>query len=123
MKPNFFVIYVSDVQRSATFYSDLFEMEPTTVSPVFIGYTLEGGVTLGLFSGPPVDFDSHPQRHSELGVEVPGGAAGVQSVWDNWSSKSLKVLEEVHDAGFGSTFLVADPDGNYIRVTPVYEGN
>jgi hypothetical protein len=28
------------------------------------------------------------------------------------------ILHEPHDAGFGLTFLAADPDGNRIRVAP-----
>ncbi|GGU04057.1 hypothetical protein GCM10010244_32380 [Streptomyces coeruleorubidus] len=33
-------------------------------------------------------------------------------------SKGVKILREPHDAGFGLTFLAADPDGNRIRVAP-----
>ncbi|WP_211192446.1 hypothetical protein [Actinoplanes sp. TBRC 11911] len=33
-------------------------------------------------------------------------------------SKGVTILHEPHDAGFGLTFLAADPDGNRIRVAP-----
>lgn len=35
-----------------------------------------------------------------------------------WNSKGVTILREPYDAGFGLTFLAADPDGNRIRVAP-----
>jgi predicted enzyme related to lactoylglutathione lyase len=33
--------------------------------------------------------------------------------------KGVTVVEEPHDEVFGRTFVVTDPDGNLIRVSPI----
>jgi hypothetical protein len=50
---------------------------------------------------------------------VPGAADGVDAVYERWAAKKVTVVEEPHDEVFGRTFVVADPDGNLIRVSPV----
>lgn len=49
--------------------------------------------------------------------------SGSQAVDDDryaqWSAKGVTVIEEPHDDVFGRTFVIADPDGNLIRVSPV----
>lgn len=50
---------------------------------------------------------------------VPGSTAAVDDVYTQWAAKSVTVIEEPHDEVFGRTFVIADPDGNLIRVSPV----
>jgi predicted enzyme related to lactoylglutathione lyase len=90
--PNMFIVYVNDVQASATFYGDLFEIEPAFTSPRFITFALGGDVQLALWNG----------------------GRDVRS-----DSPRTSVIEPPHDDVFGRTFVVADPDGNLIRVAPV----
>jgi predicted enzyme related to lactoylglutathione lyase len=35
------------------------------------------------------------------------------------SAKGVTVVEEPHDDVFGRTFVITDPDGNLIRVSPI----
>ncbi|MFI9627468.1 VOC family protein [Streptomyces sp. NPDC052042] len=58
-------------------------------------------------------------RTSEVGLMVPGGGAEVDAVYEGWLTKGVTVVEEPHDEVFGRTFVVSDPDGNLIRVSPV----
>ena len=37
----------------------------------------------------------------------------------DWTAKGVTVVEEPHDEVSGRTFVIADPDGNLIRVLPV----
>ena len=46
-------------------------------------------------------------------------AEQVQETYDAWVAKGVRVIEEPHEAVFGTTFVVADPDGNRVRVAPI----
>ncbi|WP_328391016.1 VOC family protein [Nocardia sp. NBC_00416] len=117
--PNMFIVYVADATASARFYSDLFDMSPKFESPRFITFDLGGGVDLALWSGHAEQQSPADARTSEVCLNVPGGPAAIDQRFDEWVGRGVKVVLEPHDAVFGRTFLVADPDGNLIRVAPV----
>lgn len=50
---------------------------------------------------------------------IPGGGSAVDDVYATWIAAGAPPVQEPHDDVFGRTFLVADPDGNLIRVSPV----
>lgn len=50
---------------------------------------------------------------------VPGPPSAVDEIFTNWVSKGVRVAEGPYDDVFGRTFVVTDPDGNLIRVSPV----
>lgn len=50
---------------------------------------------------------------------VPGPPEGVDQIFAEWTAKGVHVAEESHDAVFGRTFVITDPDNNLIRVSPV----
>lgn len=58
-------------------------------------------------------------RTSEVGLMVPGSGAEVDRIFEKWKAKGVAVVEEPHDEVFGRTFVIADPDGNLVRVSPV----
>lgn len=50
---------------------------------------------------------------------MPGPASVVDETFTRWVSQVVRVVEEPYDDVFGRAFVVADPDGNLIRVSPV----
>lgn len=50
---------------------------------------------------------------------VPGRSEASDDMFTDWVSKGVAVAQEPHDAVFGRTFVIADPDGNLIRVSPI----
>lgn len=40
-------------------------------------------------------------------------------LFDRWVAAGARVVEEPYDEVFGRTFVVADPDGNLVRVSPL----
>lgn len=50
---------------------------------------------------------------------MPVGMSAVDEIFTNWVAKGVHVVAEPHDDVFGRTFVVTDPDGNLIRVSPV----
>ncbi|ASD24169.1 glyoxalase (plasmid) [Cryobacterium sp. LW097] len=114
--PNLFLIYVSDVERATVFYSELFNIEPVTVTPRYVPFQVAPGVLFALWSGRGETVTRQTPRSSELGLMV---SVDVDDVFAEWSAKGVTVIEEPHDDVFGRTFVVTDPDGNLIRVSPV----
>lgn len=117
--PNQFIVYVSDAPAAARFYGDLFDLKPVFESPGFIAFELASGVQLALWSRSQVDLAATTVRTSELSLAVEGAPASVNALYESWTAKGVRVVEEPSDESFGRTFLAADPDGNLIRVAPV----
>lgn len=116
--PNLFLIYVSDAEKATKFYSDLFEMEPTMVTPRYVPFEVAPGVLFALWSGGGDDVSPKTPRSSEVGLMVSPDKGDVDEYFKRWSAKGVTVVEEPHDDVFGRTFVIADPDGNLIRVSP-----
>ncbi|CCQ15016.1 Glyoxalase [Rhodococcus sp. AW25M09] len=117
--PNLFLIGVRDVESATAFYSDLFEIEPTFISPHYVAFEVAPGVLFALWTGYSDHAVPGTPRTSEVGLMVPGAATAIDEIFTSWASKGVRVLEEPHEAVFGRTFVIADPDGNLIRVSPV----
>ncbi|MGR3933723.1 VOC family protein [Streptomyces sp. BRA346] len=117
--PNLFLIGVRDAETATAFYSDLFEIEPTFISPHYVAFEVAPGVLFALWTGYSERAVPSTPRTSEVGLMVPGGATAIDEIFTSWVSKGVHVAEEPHDAVFGRTFVITDPDGNLIRVSPV----
>ncbi|MGW4031050.1 VOC family protein [Streptomyces sp. NPDC004838] len=116
--PNLFLVYVTDIERSTRFYSDLFDIKPTVTVPDYVAFEVAPGVLFALWSGHGDNVTPATQRTSEIGLMLPGDAAAIDAVYEQWRAKEVTVLEEPNDSGYGRTFAVTDPDGNLIRVCP-----
>ena len=117
--PNLFLTYVTDAQRSTAFYSDLFSIQPTFTSPRYVAFEIAPGVLFAIWTGHNEHTTPETPRTSEIGLMVPGGSSTIDEVYKTWVVKGVRVVEEPHDDVFGRTFVMADPDGNLIRVSPV----
>lgn len=117
--PNLFLIYVSDAESATAFYSTLFEIEPAFTSPRYVAFEVAPGVLFALWTGRKDQAARNTARTSEVGLMVSGQARAIDETFTNWLAKGVRVVEEPHDDVFGRTFLVADPDGNLIRVSPL----
>ncbi|WP_139415634.1 VOC family protein [Agromyces laixinhei] len=114
--PNLFLFYVTDIERSTRFYCDLFEIEPVFRHPSYIAFETGTGTLFSLWNSRGEAVARETPRSSELGLMVTGGDEAVDELYAKWSAKDLLVVEEIHDEIFGRTFVIADPDGNLIRV-------
>lgn len=117
--PNLFLIYVSDAERSTAFYSDLFDIEPTFTSPRYVAFEVAPGVLFAIWTGHNDNTTPDTPRTSEIGLMIPGPASAIDDIYREWVAKGVRMIEEPHDDVFGRTFVIADPDGNLIRVSPV----
>lgn len=117
--PNLFLVYVTDVQRATNFYRDLFEIEPVMITPRYVPFQVAPGVLFALWSGRGEQVKPATPRSFEIGLMVPRSAAAIDDVYATWAAKGVTVVEEPHEEVFGRTFVIADPDGNLIRVSPM----
>ena len=117
--PNLFLIYVREAEAATEFYRSLFDIEPVFTSPRYVAFEVAPGVLFALWTGRSDHATAGTPRTSEVGLMVPGSASAVDEVFAQWKAKGVTVLESPHDDVFGRTFVVADPDGNLIRVSPV----
>ena len=109
-----FIVYVSDPQAAARFYGDLLGREPSFTSPRYVTFDVAPGAQLAVW-GSDEARDALAKvgaRTNEVCLCLPGGPEVIDQ-------RFVTVVQEPHDAPFGRTFLVADPDGNLIRVAPV----
>jgi predicted enzyme related to lactoylglutathione lyase len=113
------IVYVNDAPAAARFYGDLLGMSPSFETPGYITFDLGPGADLALWSGQFEDLSPEVPRTSEVCLAIDGGRPDeLNAIFKQWQSKGVTILQEPHDAGFGLTFLAADPDGNRIRVAP-----
>jgi predicted enzyme related to lactoylglutathione lyase len=117
--PNLFLIQVQNAQAATAFSSELFAIEPEFTSPRYVAFPVAPGVLFALWTGRNEHAVPGTPRTSEVGLMVPGSADAVDRVFEEWTAKGVRVVEAPHDDVFGRTFVVADPDGNLIRVSPV----
>lgn len=116
--PNAFYIYVSDMKRSTAFYEELFDISRTFDSPGFVSYRIGDGIDLALWSGHNDALTNAGSRTSELGLAITMAPEDTDALYTTWLGLGATEVEAPHDAIFGRTFVVADPDGNLIRVAP-----
>ena len=116
--PNLQLIYVSDIERSTAVYKRLFHAEPLFTSPRYVTFLADGEALFAIWTGgTKLDFDA--PRFAEIGIMVPSNQA-VEALFQEWKKyPDIKFLREPYIEVFGLTFLVQDPDGHMIRVSPL----
>ena len=120
LKPNLQLIYVTDIERSTAFYKKIFNSDPVFSSPRYVAFAADthGEVLFALWTG-GVTPDLTAPRFSEIGIMLSSNEA-VDSLFEEWRKNTdLKIIKEPYTDVFGRTFLVADPDGHSIRVSPL----
>jgi len=115
--PNFIILYVENPASSAKVYEELLGKPPVEASPTFVMFALPSGIMLGLWSRHTVE----PAAGATLGggSEVAFAVDSkdkVQSLFNDWSKRGLRVAQKPVDMDFGHTFVALDPDGHRLRV-------
>ncbi|WP_244903153.1 VOC family protein [Xenorhabdus innexi] len=117
-KPNLQLIYVSDITRSTSFYTMVFNSEPVFISPRYVAFSAGGEALFAIWSG-GTEPDLRTPRFSEIGIMLPN-SGDVDKLFEKWKQEpKIKILQEPYTDVFGRTFLIEDPDGHIIRVCPL----
>jgi len=118
--PNLQLVYVTDVERSTSFYKFIFKKNPVFITPRYVAFASSGDALFAIWSGGEKP-DSDIPRFSEIGIMLPTGE-DVDNLFTEWTtqkSTDITVLKEPYTDVFGRTFLISDPDGHIIRVCPL----
>lgn len=119
-KPNLQLIYVSDIERSVAFYKKIFNAEPVFSSLRYVTFAADdsGKALFAVWTG-GITPDVATPRFSEIGILLPSNE-DVDRLFEKWEKNSdIKIVKRPYNEVFGRTFLVKDPDGHIIRVSPV----
>ena len=113
--PNLVLFYVSNIENSTHFYSELLNAQPIHTEPDYAMFLLKSGLRLGLWSQnsalpAPTTFGGG----SELAILVAHEQA-IDELFRNYQNKNFKMIQEPTSMDFGYTFVTCDPDGHRIR--------
>jgi predicted enzyme related to lactoylglutathione lyase len=113
--PNFVLLYVSQPERSASFYAALLGKPPVETSPTFAMFALDSGVMLGLWAAHTVQPAASAAGGGELAFAMQGRAE-VDALHADWAGRGLPIAQPPTTMDFGYTFVALDPDGHRLRV-------
>ncbi|MCC2646503.1 MAG: glyoxalase [Rickettsiaceae bacterium] len=117
IRPNLQLMYVSDIARSTAFYRRLFNAEPVFTSPRYVAFDAGGEALFAMWTGGTTPDASAP-RYSEIGIMLPSNE-DVDDLFNEWQKNpDIKIMQKPYAEVFGRTFLISDPDGHIIRVSP-----
>lgn len=121
-KANLQLVYVTDIVRSTQFYKMLFNSEPIFSSPRYVAFsaTDDKKALFAIWSGGTRP-DLNAPRFTEVGILLPSNEE-VDRLFEKWEKMSaITIVKKPYDEVFGRTFIIADPDGHLIRVSPLDE--
>jgi len=115
MEPNFLILYVADMPKSVTFYTNLIGRPPVDTSEHFTMFALSSGVMFALWQRDDVE----PAPTTPGGVEfcLPvTSASDVDALAAAWRERGIPIDQKPVQMDFGYTFVGLDPDGHRLRV-------
>jgi predicted enzyme related to lactoylglutathione lyase len=110
------MVVVKDMQRSAAFYRDVLELEPTYESPDWTQLSA-GPISIGLhLEGEEVKVK--PDSGCTFGFAVPD----VRKTADELKRKGVRFIREPRKEDFGWHALFTDPDGYVLQLVEQPQG-
>jgi predicted enzyme related to lactoylglutathione lyase len=110
-----FVLYVSDLKKSAALYSHILQQSPIALDPPFVMFFLESGERLGLLDRATRPTPDASSSGFELAFPV-GENSDVDRVFQEWRGLDVTIVDPPHELPFAYNFLAVDPDGHRLRV-------
>ncbi|KTD10804.1 bleomycin resistance protein [Legionella gratiana] len=113
--PNLVLFYVSNIENSTHFYSELLNVQPIHTEPDYAMFLLKPGLRLGLWSQnsvkpAPTIFGGG----SEFAIQVVDEQT-IDELFENYQNKNFRMIQEPTNMDFGYTFVTCDPDDHRIR--------
>lgn len=116
----YLILFVCSPEKSAHFYSQLFNLKPIQQSLTFVLFALPGGVMLGLWSKETAE----PKVTAQAGSsEICFSADTIDELYEEWAKKRISIAQKPIDMDFGRTFVALDPDGHRIRIYHLHGEN
>ena len=116
MNLNYIIIYVNDLPKMRTFYTEALGMTNIGAVSADAFATMRpagGGAMVGLQSKAssvlPPKYETQPGS-----VELSFAVDDVDATWQQWKDKGVEMISEPTDLPFGRYFLAKDPEGHYL---------
>jgi predicted enzyme related to lactoylglutathione lyase len=115
MNLGFVILYVSDMQKVQTFYTDLVGLSvwQEHSGPGFTSLRPAKGTTVGLQDKKTANLP--PKQESASGtVELSFEVDNVDETYRTWQANGVEIVSEPEDMPFGRYFLAKDPEGHFV---------
>ena len=110
MSPQF---VVADIDRSIEFYTKKLGFDIDFRYEDFYVGIIKDGFSIHLKTGQPlVDERQHKKDHEHLDITF--SIEEIEYLYEEFSSKSAKVIQPLREMPYGKEFYVSDPDGYII---------
>src|SRR5438874_3583686 len=110
MSPQF---VVADIDRSIEFYTKKLGFDIDFRYEDFYVGIIKDGFSIHLKTGQPlVDERQHKKDHEHLDITF--SIEEIEYLYEEFSSKSAKVIQPLREMPYGKEFYVSDPDGYVI---------
>jgi predicted enzyme related to lactoylglutathione lyase len=109
------IIYVNDLQKSKTFYTEVIGLPVVAEQsgPTFVALMPSEGPMLALED---VSILPAGQAKPAGSVEIGFAVDDVDAVYHQWKQCGVAMVEDPEDKPFGRSFLAKDPDGHFLTV-------
>jgi predicted enzyme related to lactoylglutathione lyase len=114
MNLNYLILYVQDMDKLETSYTDVLGMEVVEAgsSPTFITLRLAEGAMIGLQDKSTSRLP--PAKAPSGSVELSFAVNDVDATWKQWKEQGVEIVSDPVDLPFGRYFLAQDPEGHYL---------
>lgn len=115
LRPSLVILYVDNPQKSAEFYSHLFDKIPIETSETFVMYAFEKAWKLGLWSKHSVKPKARKVSECcEIAIALPNTEA-IDTLHQQLKIKGIASIQAPAKLDFGYTFTLLDPNGHRLR--------
>lgn len=115
-KPNSIILYVTDVDKSTIFYSNILKAEPIEQYSEFSVFALSNNFILGLQAKSGIDPKPQPQFGGFEICMSDVSRQDVDDIYHQWCELGVDITMKPVDLDFGYTFVAVDPDDHRLRV-------
>ncbi|MBZ0283191.1 MAG: VOC family protein [Anaerolineae bacterium] len=115
MNLNYIILYVRDMDKSKTFYTESLGMTvlESLSSPTFTTLRPANGALIGLQDKAASQLPPRNEEHAGT-VELSFEIEDIDELWQQWKEKGVELVTEPIDLPFGRYFMAKDPDGHYL---------
>lgn len=115
MQPTYTILYVSDVEKSLAFYTDLFGQEPRIATPGFGLIAFENSQVWALWQLEHVlPSATAAAGGAEYAIPVASREA-LEALLTTWTTAGVPVIQQPTEMDFGYCIVGLDPDGHRLR--------
>jgi len=104
---------VSDLERSIGFYTKTLGFDLDFRYEDFYAGVIKDGCSIHLKQGQPLIKERTAKRNNE-DVDIIFSVEEIEALYDEFSDKSIQIIQSLREMPYGKEFYITDPDGYII---------